>query len=210
MNSTKLHRRDLVPGAQVGSLTVVEAPKPAERRATFRCACGTVRSALVSNVLSGRTRSCGCVSGRKGENLRKHGRARTPEYVAWCNAKARCHRPSHPRFAEWGGRGIAMCDRWRGSFEAFLADMGPRPGPGYSIDRIDNDRGYEPGNCRWASAKEQSTNRPSWVHGIEFNGERLTLTDWAARIGITRKSLESRLNAGWSIEKALTTPKGAK
>jgi hypothetical protein len=208
MNSTKIFRRDLVDGAKIGALTVVEPPKPGDRRAVFRCACGTARAMLVANVLAGRTRSCGCVVGRKGENLRKHGRARSPEYVAWCNAKARCHRKNHPRYAEWGGRGISMCERWRDDFAAFLADMGPRPSPGHSIDRIDNDGPYSPENCRWATAEQQSTNRPTWANTITFRGETLTLTQWAPRVGITRKSLEHRLRAGWSIERALTTPKG--
>lgn len=129
-----------------------------------------------------------------------------PEYNAWMNAKARCHRLSHPRYPDWGGKGIKVCDSWRHDFPRFLADVGPRPGPGFSLDRINGSKDYEPGNVRWATAKEQSINRPSWVNTIEFKGQTKTLTDWADIVGVSRKTLENRLKR-WPIEEALTTPK---
>ncbi len=90
---------------------------------------------------------------------RVHGWWGTPEYRAWVDLIARCENPKHPRFADYGGRGVLVCPRWRSSFAAFLADIGPRPAPRLSIDRIDNDGNYEPGNCRWATTKVQAANK---------------------------------------------------
>lgn len=175
------------------------------------CECGKKKRISGDNLVSGNSKSCGCVVAEKArQRMLKHGKSKTPEYFAWVNAKARCHRKTHPRWAEWGGRGIAMCDRWRNSFDAFLADMGPKPAPGYSIERKDNDKGYEPGNCVWATAKEQSSNRPTWTRVIEFGGVTMTLTAWAALVGISRESLRDRIDTGWTIHQALTTPKGGR
>lgn len=140
----------------------------------------------------------------------KHGGRYLPEYNSWVNAKARCHNESHPRYKDWGGKGIKVCDRWLLSFKNFINDMGMRPGAEYSLDRIDSSKGYCPGNCRWATKKQQSENRPTWVHIIEFRGERKTMTEWAKTIGIGRKTLYDRFKFGWSVEEALTTPKLAK
>jgi hypothetical protein len=121
--------------------------------------------------------------------------------------KQRCLNPNHARYRDWGGRGITVCQRWRDSFEAFLADVGFRPGKGYSIERISNDKGYEPGNVKWATAAEQQRNtRRNRFYMI--NGERLCLEDVARRHGVGASMLRGRLDKGMSLEDALTTPIG--
>lgn len=135
-----------------------------------------------------------------------HGMSKSPEYFAWVSAKNRCHNKNHPRYKDWGERGIEVCEEWRHDFLAFYDYVGDRPSPNHSLDRIDGSKGYQPGNVRWATSKEQSANRPGWVNEITFRGVTMNMTDWAAHVGISRKSLYDRLNAGWSLEDALTLP----
>jgi hypothetical protein len=118
--------------------------------------------------------------------------------------RTRCTNPNVPNYKDYGGRGIAVCERWR-SFEAFLADMGPRPGLGYSIERINNDGDYEPGNCRWADRAQQSNNRRN-NRLLTWNGETKTLAEWSRTTGLDYAALLARLNRGWSVERALSTP----
>ncbi len=121
-----------------------------------QCDCGTQKDILLSEW--GKTRSCGCLALEMlVERSLRHGRAETKIYQIWSDMVGRCVRLTHQRFADYGGRGITVCDRWR-DFANFYADMGDRPA-GRSLDRIDNDRGYSPGNCRWAAAAEQRANR---------------------------------------------------
>jgi hypothetical protein len=113
--------------------------------------------------------------------------------------------PDRDDYRLYRAKGIKVCERWL-VFRNFLDDMGHKPTPRHTLDRIDCDGNYEPRNCRWATPKEQARN---WKHRnrrIEFNGENLLLVEWAERIGIARESLRDRLNSGWSIEKALTKP----
>lgn len=128
------------------------------------------------------------------------------EYVIWRNMRARCTNPTDVGFHKYGGRGIAVCAPWLDDFVNFLADMGRCPGPSHSIERIDNDGNYEPGNCRWATPKEQANNRRSSRY-LTFNGEVATMTQWAERVGLKVATLHARLKAGWSEERALTTAK---
>jgi len=114
--------------------------------------------------------------------------------------------PRSSSFRNWGGRGIRVCDAWRDSFEAFLRDVGPRPSKAHSIDRYPNNDGhYEPGNVRWATPREQQSNKRS-AHPLTFQGETLSVMDWARRLGMPQPTLANRIRRGWSTERALTTP----
>ncbi len=138
-----------------------------------------------------------------------HGLSGTLEYRAWQTMRLRCTDPEHAAYPNYGGRGIAVCDRWLRSVAAFIADMGPKPSEQHEIDRIDNNGNYEPGNCRWATRTENSRNRRS-NRLIEHEGETLPLAAWAERYGIARDTLRKRLEAGWPVSEALTVPARAK
>ncbi len=130
--------------------------------------------------------------------------SRTPEYAAWNSMLCRCYNAKYREFGYYGGRGITVCDEWRNSFYEFLRDMGERP-DGMSLDRIDTNGNYEPSNCRWATAEEQTRNRRSNVY-ITHNGETMILNDWATKLNISRITIKSRLRYGWSIAETLETP----
>lgn len=115
----------------------------------------------------------------------------------------RCYNETHVHFQHYGGRGISVCDRWH-DFDAFASDMGERP-EGFSLDRINNDMGYNPQNCRWATAKEQANNRRSNTM-IEVGGVEKTLSQWAGDLGTSTSTISARINMGWSAEDAVTVP----
>lgn len=127
----------------------------------------------------------------------------SPEYSVWVNMRARCNNPKNTRFKTYGARGIKVCPRWEEDFLNFLSDVGRRPTPDHSIDRIDNNGNYEPGNVKWSTRKEQCRNR-STSRLITFAGETKTLADWAEQTGLGMKLLHNRLSNGWSVRRALT------
>ena len=204
-------------GHKFGRLTVLS-----ERRVTFasgrhlrsflcQCECGTEKEVLGVHLRSGKIASCGCLlSEVTTRRFTKHGDAKAgktaPEYRTWRAILARCHNPNNQDYPNYGGRGIAVCERWRRSYQAFLSDMGRKPSPKFSIDRYpDNDGNYEPGNCRWASDAEQRRNK-STNRIVTFNGREMTLVDACFLAGIPPKIVSARLKYGWDVTRALVTP----
>lgn len=134
--------------------------------------------------------------------LQPNGRP-TPEYNSWTCIKRRCLDPKDQDYAQYGGRGISICRRWRYSYAAFLQDMGRRPATNFSVDRTDNDKGYEPSNCRWASPKEQARNRRS-SKIVTVLGEQMSLAEACERYGARYDVVRQRVRAlRWPVEKAL-------
>lgn len=173
-----------------------------------RCACGGT-GVVRSNILrSGQSQSCGCYMRERSrqtliERTQTHGMTKTPTHRIWCLMRQRCNDVNFPGYAKYGAKGIRVCERWN-SFENFLADMGEKPSPRHSIDRMNPRGNYEPGNCTWATAKQQQNNRTN-NRRITFRGETLTLMQWAERLGIRRERIAARIDRlGWSVERALT------
>lgn len=136
----------------------------------------------------------------------RHGMSDSPERRVWHNMIQRCLNAKTKSYKDYGGRGIRVCGRWLEAFSNFFADMGPRPSPQHTLERKDNDKDYEPGNCCWATRVEQSRNNRRNVR-LEFNGQTKVLTDWAKENGLTVTVLWKRLfKLGWTVEQALTTP----
>lgn len=163
-----------------------------------KCDCGLIKT-VSRNALRNGQRTCGC-EGR----FFKHGKCNSAEYSVWENIIQRCTNPKAPSYRNYGGRGISVCLRWR-SFENFCADMGPRPQPKLQIERIDNNGDYAPQNCRWATKRDQTRNTRR-NHALSFRGKTMCLTDWAAEVRISAKTLSNRILSGWPTTRALTEP----
>lgn len=194
----------------IGVHSVAESPCGTKRlKWLCRCDCGREHVVRGADLVNGLVRSCGCLKDDTARaRLTTHGHTSggklSREYNAWHHAKRRCSDPAVKQFADYGGRGIRMCARWVESFEAFLADMGPCP-KGKTIDRIDNDGNYEPGNCRWATRTEQNNNTRA-SRFVVWNGERMTVAEASRRAGIDKMHVYSRLKIGWALERALSEP----
>lgn len=180
----------------------------------FRCDCGNEVDRPSGEVRRGGVASCGCLrTEMKADQMRSssadynkarstHGMAATPTFVSWDSMKQRCLNGNRKSYADYGGRGIVICPRWLESFDNFVADMGERPS-GTTLERDKVNGNYEPGNCRWATPKEQGNNRRN-NRMVTHDGIALTVKQWAERVGICSKALTYRLNNGWSVAEALT------
>lgn len=180
------------------------------------CSCGGTAIAVASRLITLHTRSCGCLAkeaSHKPTNL-KHGhttnakRATASEYNIWCTMKQRCLNPSSANYSRYGGRGITIDPEWLtdDGYMAFYRDMGPRPSKAHSLDRRDPNGPYSKANCRWATVVEQQNNR-SGTRQITYNGETCTSAEWSRRTGIPANAIRNRLDAGWSVARALETKK---
>lgn len=205
-------------GQTFGRLTVIERAENDKRgsaRWICRCSCPDKTICVVDrgHLISGNTKSCGCLRKEKTSKTQKtHGMSRTRIYGIWCDIKDRCYNTNNPAYYRYGGKKCnprLMCEKWKDSFEAFYDDVSKLPHygeEGYSLERIDNTKGYSPENCKWATAKEQANN--TMQNRLElYNGERYTIAELADITGINRGTLNTRINRlGWNISKAIETP----
>ena len=199
-------------GQRFGRLTVVgpssNAQTCAQRLWAVVCDCGERRDVQGSNLRGGSTASCGCLarevfSKTAARTNYRHGMTYSPEWRTWSSMLTRCNNEKSKCYRYYGAKGVSICERWR-SFENFVADVGPRPA-GTTLDRIDNSRGYEPENCRWATIDVQNRNRGS-ILMVEINGETKCVADWCDQLGIPRPRVYARIQSGMALYEAITKP----
>jgi hypothetical protein len=196
-------------GSRFGRLLVVHREPSDGRGRLWRaiCDCGEERVLETYSLTSGGTASCGCFAReRSAQRATTHGRSRSQEHITWKAVKQRCYDENARNYKWYGGRGIEVCERWRDSFENFLADMGPKPSNDHSIDRKDSNGDYCPENCRWATLQEQrrnqSNNRLLEIHGIVGS-----LVEWSEVSGIPAEVIRGRLDrCEWTPYDAVTKP----
>lgn len=192
-------------GSTFGRLTVSRKVTPLRGKGRWLCMCECGQEIVVTtgNLRSGNSRSCGCLVIERIGNLRRsHGRSKSAEYRNWMSMKARCYNNKVASYQDYGARGIRVCDRWLDSFEAFLEDMGMRPTPDHTVDRIDVDGDYEPKNCRWLAKPEQARNSRS-NRKITIGGVTMTASEWARRVGLKPSTVLARLRKGRGADEAL-------
>jgi hypothetical protein len=212
-NSIQLpHRVKDETGNVYGKLTVISFVEIRSNSARWlcRCECGNEVDVRGAMLRYGSHQSCGCAR-------QINGLYNTSEHSTWTGMIQRCTNQTLPRYSDYGGRGITICERWRNSFLAFYEDMGPKPSPKHSIDRKNNDGNYSCGrcaqcvangwdaNCRWATPRQQTLNSRH-ARYLTHNGETMCITDWARRTGIKRLTIAARLESGWTVADALTQP----
>ena len=166
------------------------------------CDCGNAVFVALNSLRCGNTKSCGCLSSElSSARFRKHGGKGTSEYTSWQLMKDRCYNKNNRTFSYYGGRGVRVCDQWVGDFLAFISDMGNKPDPSYSIDRIDGDGDYTPDNCKWSSKTDQVRNRRN-TKLVEYNGETKPLAEWCEILKLDYAKTNKRLWRNWSAERA--------
>jgi hypothetical protein len=199
-------------GTMVGKWTRIGpsflARKWGTQRARFvvcQCKCGAVRVVSDASCKSGGTGGCKSCCGRGKHTI--HGQTDSVEYRLWQGMIRRCHYERDVSFPNYGAKGIRVCDQWRGpgGFEAFFSHLGRRPTPKHQVDRVRSSGNYEPGNVRWATTVEQARNRSNNTI-LVHNGRSNCLAGWADEYGIKRDTLQKRLQRGWTMEAALTSP----
>lgn len=193
------------------------------RRFLCKCVCGTIKGILISDLIAGSSKSCGCLRGSLiSEKRTRHGLTESREYNSWCGMKNRCYNTKSKKYPIYGARGITMCHRWFNSFDEFYEDMGQKPSISHSIDRVDNNGNYDCGkcddchsrgvfncNCRWATAKQQGRNTRSNRY-FDYNGKRLMLVELSEISGFSVSLIRLRINSGMTLDEALTTPRSRK
>lgn len=186
-------------GSKIGRWTVISRCEDRPKYWLCKCECGTTRIVNGGNLRQGQTRSCGCWNIESiTTRLTKHGRTGTKAFNIWLLMKDRCYNPRNKRYRDYGGRGIAISPLWITDFSRFLLDMG-EPSPGDSIERIDVNGNYEPGNCKWIPRSEQAKNRRDTVR-IKAFGREMIQNDWARLLGVTPSHIWYVLRKGYSIE----------
>lgn len=191
-----------ITGKRFGMLLVKQvAGRSKSGEAMWECACDCGATAIVrgSKLRSREIHSCGCAW-----NAPKHGHAtrsngKSSEYIAWQHIISRCSNPKVKSYPNYGGRGISVCEKWKNSFEAFYEDVGPKPTPSHSIDRIDVNGNYEPGNVRWATWQVQNSNRRNTTY-VEIDGEKVSLVALAIKSGLRLRTIRMRFKLGWKPE----------
>ena len=197
-------------GTVFGQLTVLR-PSKRELHYVCRCSCGTVKDVRKDHLRGGKIVSCGCYKDRAASKRAKagvmskanvtHGASRSRAYTAWLSMRQRCNNPNAFAYSDYGGRGIRICKRWD-DFANFLADMG-QPGKSRTLERIDNNRGYDPENCRWASRREQQNNRRV-NRLVKFRGTTRTVAEWSRLTGIHHNTISQRLDKGLPVTVVLS------
>ena len=198
-------------GQKFGRWTVIEFVGIHKSRYSLwkcKCDCGNVSILLSSKLTGGKSKSCGCLRNELSSKRKTiHGQSNkgkvTRAYMSWGSMITRCYNQNYHGYKNYGGRNIFVCDQWH-NFTVFFRDMG-NPSPNKTLERIDNNKGYFPENCKWATKTEQALNRRN-NHWITINGERKTLSQWGRNSCIPLKTIFSRIKLGWDYEKAIFYP----
>ena len=203
-------------GERFGQLLVLKYKGSANNNSTWDCVCdcGNIKTFYANNLKGGTTKSCGhkkiTSSPEKDVCILKgyvtiDSDLRTVEYTTWAHMKSRCYNKKNKNYKNYGGRGITICDEWKECFFNFLSDMGLKPTPQHSIERIENNKGYYKENCKWAVMLEQQNNRRS-NHHITLNGETHTLAQWCRIKKLRYDSVKKRIKIGWNPQDAFEIP----